>query len=139
MADGSPVNNTKGNWINLDDSIGYVVLTDLADPAAEWLLPDPTKRSLLKRRMTLRSGKSATFAILAFPNQDHQETARTASQAKLAVIGAVWRVEVGDYVVWANLADIPVKLDMPEQVGLIKTLELGPRTVTATRSGRRIF
>lgn len=134
--DGSVDTVARSKWINLDDAIGYVAVNDAADAEATWLLPDPTKRSALKRRVAPSGKNRLADGLIIFPGQGHEDTARAAQQAKLSVSGGVVQVTVGEWIVWANVTENPATVESAESGAPV---ELPARTATATRSGRRVF
>ncbi len=128
-----------GNWVNLDDAIGYVAVNAAADARATWVLPEPTKRSALKRQVAFGESAPVVDGLVIFPGQTHPGTARAAKQVRLAVVGGAAGVAVGEWVVWVNLTDGPATLDTAESGTFARPSQLPPRTAWAMRAGRPLF
>jgi len=133
--DGEPA--VPGDWVNLQDQLGFVCRFPGEDSQPQILLPHAGQRSALRFRSRLLPGRDRRTCILVCPNQDRASTRRTASELTTSEKGAVTIVKWGEYIVAVNLgttAEIPRLF--PNGVA---SDGLNPWQVAAWRSGSRLF
>ncbi len=92
----------SGEWVNLQDRIGFVYKLNGEDAASEILLPQAGARSAIRFRGFRRPGRNHGVCIVVCPNQVHASTRRVASQLTLSEKDAVTSCRLGRYLVAVN-------------------------------------
>jgi len=127
----------RSHWANLDDAVGYVVVTSADGAAAELTLPDPTKRDTMRWRTAAATGATRGHCILVLPAQKHAQTADIARRARLFTIGNASAITAGDWTAFVNIGKDSVELRPPWKSDT--PVELPPRSVCAIKAGTRVF
>ncbi len=95
-----------GTWVNLADSMGYVVLNLTVDPSSI-VLPKPGVRDFLSLHHVEKPVHEQCFVTVAFPNQSHDRTEARAAEVTAHVTRRyrVLSCFVPPYFICANFSD----------------------------------
>lgn len=128
--DNAPGLEIASHWVNLADSIGYVVL-DLSKTPWNMTLPKPGARGELGLFHAQRtSGKPVQLAMVVFPNQSHTQTRAVWPHVTAAASEELMTCEVPHYFVSANFSDSQTSVTLPGSSASGAATECPPHTTT---------
>jgi hypothetical protein len=103
----------RSQWVNLADSIGFVVVNFSQDPSCI-LLPRPGVRDSLSLRHVENPACDQCFVTVALPNQDHHRTEAMRAKITGSYAGGVMTCLVPPYFMWANFSDQAARVELPQ-------------------------
>ncbi len=111
----------SGNWLNLNDRMGYVVVAAEPGRPVDIVLPKAGARSPLQiREPAPAEGVARNLVIVALPNADHKQTAKAA---------ATVRFTQQDRLFVCHINDTDVKIDVTEP----------PAAVSVFKGNKQLF
>lgn len=132
-----------GNWVNLQDQIGWVVQSLNAAAVPSIRLPDPGKRGQLSL-VSRTAGNDHVQFIFAFPNQEHVATQAMVREVRCSRDSdgeALFTCRTPEFSLILNMAEsetvVPVDRDHTDNSGQVN---IPPRSVLCwRRDGSRLF
>ncbi len=118
----------RSDWVNLADSIGYVVV-DLSHDASCMVLPKPGVRDSLSLRHVEKPGHDQAYITVVFPNQDHHQTEAMRARISGNYSGGVMTCLAPPYFVAANFTDHSANIELPQDIGPAGPATIPPNSV----------
>jgi hypothetical protein len=127
-----------GNWVNLNERIGFLFAAPDGATVSRLLLPKPGARDAVRAQTPTRAGKPHLLGIVICPGQAPTRTAALASEVHMDHSPNGLKCTVGQHVVVINLGSEPLHFLSPGSDSV--AVELPPGSVGAwLRTGQRLF
>jgi hypothetical protein len=125
----------KTNWINLNETIGYVAL-NLSQDAPPMILPKPGERGALHLHHLANLGHDLSIATIALPNHDRVATEVTAMKVSASRSGDSMSCMPSPFYVWANFGDQEDAVQVPAAVEGTISAKAPPHSVVILQEDR---
>jgi hypothetical protein len=126
----------QSKWVNLADSMGYVVLNLSPDPSC-MVLPKPGVRDFLSLHHVENPGHNQQYITVTLPNQNHARTEAMAPKVTGAYGNGVLSCLAPPYFVCANFTDRPASIELPHGAESAGPVTASPNSVGILRLNSR--
>ncbi|UCD29335.1 MAG: hypothetical protein JSV03_02310 [Planctomycetota bacterium] len=136
--DGGDDPKLGGNWVNLQDRIGYVVANVNDNLKHQIILPKTGIRDALRIHSSVSNDADHNLCIVTCPNQNHETTAKIASKIRVFASDAVTSCVISNYVVAVNFSPQKAQVVL-HNINDAALIELDPWRVGVWRAGKKLF